>query len=74
MIGPKLSSKTVIVFTFPRRKNIVCPPYQMPPLENVVEDEFDVDGKGVTLRAGIVQAATYTIALNLLRLFISKNS
>lgn len=44
-----------IQIRFPRRKPIVATPYNLPPLSDVVDDEFDVDGKRVRLHAGLVK-------------------
>lgn len=43
-----------IVFEFPKKPAIVVKPFTPPPLEHVVQDVFEVDGKGVKLNAGIV--------------------
>ncbi len=52
---PALLGGRQIAMTTPRKKNILCRAYDMPMLTHVVEDEFDVGGRRVKLRAGIVQ-------------------
>lgn len=37
------------------KKRVVCKPYQLPLLEDIVEEQFEVDGKWVRLRVGIVK-------------------
>lgn len=53
---PALSDGRQIVVIGPRKKRCVCAPWNPPPLSEIVEDAFEVDGKPVTLRAGIVPA------------------
>ncbi len=52
---PALLGGRQIVVNTPRKKRLLCSAYCMPLLTHVVEDEFNVGGKGVQLRAGIVQ-------------------
>lgn len=47
-----LASRQVLIIKGPKRK--LCEPYRLPPLTDVVESAFEIDGRGVRLRAGIV--------------------
>lgn len=53
--APGLLRGYQIRLTFPKRKPIVAKPYQLPPLEDVIQDEFRLDDRGVRLHVGIVQ-------------------
>ena len=54
---PALRSGKQIVVRHGGRQT-VCKPYELPPLESIVEDVFDVRGKSVRLRAGIVKSGS----------------
>ncbi len=56
MFMPALSAGKQIKFAFKNRQPILCKPYQLPPMSDVVTADFDIDGKGVSIRAGIVDA------------------
>lgn len=51
---PALRSGKQIVFRY-RGHQTVCTPYELPPLEHIVEDEFEVNGKVARLRAGVIK-------------------
>lgn len=53
---PALRSGLQIIVRPSRGASVVVKPYELPPLEEVVEDDFQVHGKGVKLRAGIVRS------------------
>jgi len=52
---PGLLNGRQILLQFPRRKPLAVTPHKLPPLTDMVEAEFEVDGRGVRLFAGIVQ-------------------
>jgi len=51
------SGRQIVIRAAAKDTPIVCEPFTLPPLENVVEDEFDVAGRSVRLRVGVVQLA-----------------
>lgn len=51
---PALSSGKQIVITGQRTQRFVCKAWTPPPLADIIEDAFTVDGKHVALRVGIV--------------------
>lgn len=52
IFAPALLSGKQIVIKSNRR--VTCAPYQLPPLTDIVEATFAIDGRGVRIRAGIV--------------------
>jgi len=56
MFWPGLSGGRQIVLLGKRKCRVVCKAWSPPPLTDVIEDEFAVDGKLVALKAGIVPA------------------
>lgn len=52
---PALQSGRQVKISFKKRQPILCKPYQLPPLQNVVATEIEVDGKRVSIHAGIVE-------------------
>lgn len=51
---PALSSGRQIILSGPRGTRIACVAWTQPPLSDIIEDSFQIDGKSVTLRVGIV--------------------
>ncbi len=52
---PALLQGRQLRFQFAKRKPIVATPYQAPPLEDIIEDAFDVDGRSIRLRVGVIR-------------------
>ncbi len=52
---PGLLQGRQIVFRFPKKKPLTATPYALPPLDDVVQDEFLVNGRGVKIHVGIVK-------------------
>lgn len=52
---PAIQSGKQIVIEGQRKTAIVCTPWRMPDLEQIVQDTFSVNGKRVKLNAGIVK-------------------
>jgi len=51
--SPALSTGKQIILRR-RKRNTICTGWKMPDLEDIVSDRFEVDGKGVSLTAGII--------------------
>lgn len=54
LFAPALRSGRQILLRHGRRR-LPCVAYRLPPLDDTIEDSFEVDGRGVSLRAGIVK-------------------
>jgi hypothetical protein len=54
--SPALRAGKQIVIAFPRKADEPCQAWQSPPRENVVQDEFTVNGKAVRIDVGIVKS------------------
>lgn len=50
-----IGGRQIAIRNSPTTSPTVCQPFKLPPLDNVIEDEFDVDGRAVKIRVGVVQ-------------------
>ena len=55
MFAPALRSGKQILLRGKGKRGMPCKPYTLPVLTDVVEDVFEVSGRGVRLRAGVVK-------------------